>query len=121
MQDGSRRHTLEPVHGRSQLDVGIFQHLLNPIADACLLFRQSLAIAHKVAQSRLLTRWHEAGIDLAVLEQLRNQLSVEESVLRPGTHLICWAFRSRAQVVLVNQGATPYDASVTLRVWNRYL
>ncbi len=31
------------------------------------------------------------------------------------------AFRSRAQVVLVKHGATPYDASVTLRVWNRYL
>ncbi len=39
-------------------------------------------------------------------------------VVEPAASLVGRAIRSRARVVLVNQGETPYDAAVTLRVWS---
>lgn len=39
-------------------------------------------------------------------------------VVEPAASLVGLAIRSRARVVLVNQGETPYDAVVTLRVWS---
>jgi NAD-dependent SIR2 family protein deacetylase len=39
-------------------------------------------------------------------------------VVEPAASLVRQAIRSGAQVVLVNQGETPYDAAVTLRVWS---
>ena len=39
-------------------------------------------------------------------------------VVEPAASLVGRAIRSGAQVVLVNQGATPYNAAVTLRVWS---
>ena len=39
-------------------------------------------------------------------------------VVNPAASLVGRAIRSGAQVVLVNQGTTPYDAAVTLRVWS---
>lgn len=38
-------------------------------------------------------------------------------VVEPAASLVGRAIRFRARVVLVNQGETPYDAAVTLRVW----
>lgn len=38
-------------------------------------------------------------------------------MVEPAASLVGRAIRSRARVVLVNQGETPYDAAVTLRVW----
>jgi mono-ADP-ribosyltransferase sirtuin 6 len=38
-------------------------------------------------------------------------------VVEPAASLVGLALRSRARVVLVNQGETPYDTAVTLRVW----
>jgi NAD-dependent SIR2 family protein deacetylase len=38
-------------------------------------------------------------------------------VVNPAASLVGQALRSRARVVLVNQGVTPYDEVVTLRVW----
>ena len=39
-------------------------------------------------------------------------------VVEPAASLVGRAISSGAQVVLVNQGVTPYDAAVTLRVWS---
>ncbi len=39
-------------------------------------------------------------------------------VVEPAASLVGLAIRSQARVVLVNQGETPYDAAVTLRVWS---
>ena len=39
-------------------------------------------------------------------------------VVQPAASLVGRAIRSRARVILVNQGETPYDAAVTLRVWS---
>jgi NAD-dependent SIR2 family protein deacetylase len=39
-------------------------------------------------------------------------------VVEPAASLVGQAIRSRARVVLINQGETPYDAAVTLRVWS---
>jgi NAD-dependent deacetylase len=38
-------------------------------------------------------------------------------VVEPAASLVRRAIRSRARVVLVNHGETPYDDVVTLRVW----
>ncbi len=38
-------------------------------------------------------------------------------VVEPAASLVGLALRSGARVVLANQGETPYDESVTLRVW----
>jgi NAD-dependent SIR2 family protein deacetylase len=38
-------------------------------------------------------------------------------VVEPAASLVGLALRSRARVVLVNQGETPYDEAATLRVW----
>ena len=38
-------------------------------------------------------------------------------VVEPAASLVGLALRTGARVVLINQGATPYDAAVTLRVW----
>jgi NAD-dependent protein deacetylase/lipoamidase len=37
--------------------------------------------------------------------------------VQPAASLVRLALRSGARVVLVNQGETPYDKKVTLRVW----
>ncbi len=39
-------------------------------------------------------------------------------VVEPAASLVGRAIRARARVVLVNQGETPYDGAVTLRVWS---
>ncbi len=39
-------------------------------------------------------------------------------VVEPAASLVGLAIRSRARVVLVNQGETPYDRVVALRVWS---
>jgi NAD-dependent SIR2 family protein deacetylase len=39
-------------------------------------------------------------------------------VVEPAASLVRQAIRSGARVILVNQGETPYDAAVTLRVWS---
>ncbi len=39
-------------------------------------------------------------------------------VVEPAASLVGRAIRSRTGVILVNQGETPYDAAVTLRVWS---
>jgi len=38
-------------------------------------------------------------------------------VVTPAASLVGLARRSRARVVLVNEGKTPYDEVVTLRAW----
>ena len=38
-------------------------------------------------------------------------------MVTPASSLVGMALRARARVVLVNQGRTPYDEVVTLRVW----
>jgi NAD-dependent deacetylase len=38
-------------------------------------------------------------------------------VVEPAASLVGLALRSGARVVLANQGKTPYDEAVTLRVW----
>src|SRR3712207_9076753 len=38
-------------------------------------------------------------------------------ILTPAASLVGLALRSGARVVLANQGKTPYDEAVTLRVW----
>jgi NAD-dependent deacetylase len=39
-------------------------------------------------------------------------------VVEPAASLVGRAIASRARVVLVNRGETPYDAAVTLRMWS---
>ena len=65
-------------------------------------------------QDLMFAEQHARACDLLLV--LGSSLTVE-----PAASLVGLALRSGARVVLVNQGATPYDASVTLRVWNRYL
>jgi NAD-dependent protein deacetylase/lipoamidase len=38
-------------------------------------------------------------------------------MVEPAASLVGLALRSRARVVLVNQGKTPYDEVATLRAW----
>ena len=38
-------------------------------------------------------------------------------IVQPAASLVRLALRSRKQVVLINQGKTPYDRAVTLRAW----
>ncbi len=61
-------------------------------------------------QELVLAEQHARACDLLLV--LGSSLTVE-----PAASLVGLALRSRTQVVLVNQGATPYDASATLRVW----
>jgi NAD-dependent deacetylase len=53
---------------------------------------------------------HARRCDLMLV--LGSSLTVE-----PAASLVRLALRSRSQVVLINQGETPYDAAVSLRVW----
>jgi NAD-dependent SIR2 family protein deacetylase len=53
---------------------------------------------------------HARHCDLMLV--LGSSLTVE-----PAASFVARAIRSRARVVLVNQGETPYDAVVTLRLW----
>ena len=61
-------------------------------------------------QDLMLAEQHARACDLLLV--LGSSLTVE-----PAASLVGLALRSGARVVLVNQGATPYDASATLRVW----
>jgi NAD-dependent deacetylase len=62
-------------------------------------------------QDLMLAEQHARACDLLLV--LGSSLTVE-----PAASLVGLALRSGARVVLVNQGATPYDASATLRVWS---
>ena len=61
-------------------------------------------------QDLMLAEQHARACDLLLV--LGSSLTVE-----PAASLAGLVLRSGARVVLVNQGATPYDASATLRVW----
>ena len=39
-------------------------------------------------------------------------------VVNPAASLVGLAVKNRARVVLINQGETPYDNAVTLRIWS---
>jgi len=60
----------------AQFDVGIFQHLLETIDDACPIFDQTGAMPSEFAQFALLGGRDEAGGEQAVLQEIGNPLRI---------------------------------------------
>ena len=85
-------HAHEVGDHRVQLDVGVFQRLLQPLHMARLLTHQLLAGAQQVAHLLGLRIRHEARPDQTVRQQIGQPVASLTSVLRPGTFLTCAAF-----------------------------
>ena len=96
-QGGEHRPTRHAQHvggDRVQLDAGILQGLLDPLALRGMGLDQPLAVAGQVPQLPDRGRGHEAAPQQPVLEQLGQPLGVQTSLLRPGRILTWWALTS---------------------------
>jgi hypothetical protein len=66
-----------------QLDVGIFEDLLEPIDHARPIFDQTGAMPRECAQFALLDGWDEAGGEQAMLHQVGDPLRIAHIGLAP--------------------------------------
>ena len=69
---------------RGELDLGVLEHLLEPLHLACALLDLRLAVADDVAQLAQRPRWHEARAHQSVLDQLADPLRVLDVGLASG-------------------------------------
>jgi hypothetical protein len=87
LQHGAAGGAQDLARDRGELDVGVLQHLLDPVDRPRALLDQAGAEAGQVAQGADRRLRDEAGPDQAVLQQLRQPLTVAHVGLAPGDRL----------------------------------